>query len=157
MLDNKSNSEETNDVKTVEFKYSTNDKKNLKEKILKLSKYKNRSHILFVAKIVLKSTDNYSTNSNGIFTIINNLSDDAYDEINNYIVKLEKNRSRMLIKNLTSDISDTIIDSDNLMKNSKISDSGINIEVDTEKYLTNKEKVIMRRKNYEKYLEKNQE
>ena len=138
-------------------KYYTDDKKNLKNKILKLSKFKNRSYIVHVSKIILRDTDNYTDNSNGIFAFFHDLSDETYKTIDDYIINVEKNRNKVLIRNLTSDFSDTIDDSDNLIKNNKLSETLVNIEIDTEKYLTNKEKVIMRRKNYEKYLQKNQE
>jgi hypothetical protein len=133
---------------TYQIKYNTDDKKKLKDKILRLYKYKDRTYIINVSKIILKNTDNYSNNSNGIFTFFHDLSDKTYENIDDYLINIEKNRNKKFIKNLTSDFSDTIVDSDNLVKN---------IEIDSEKYLTNKEKVIMRRKNYEKYLDINQE
>jgi hypothetical protein len=139
-----------------QIKYFTDDKKKLKEKILKLSKHKNRQHIVNISKIILINTDNYTNNSNGIFAFFHDLPEETYQNIDNYLIEIEKNKNKMFIKNLTSDFSDTIVDSDNLIKNNKLSES-YNIEIDTEKYLTNKEKVIMRRKNYEKYLEKNQQ
>jgi hypothetical protein len=146
---------EINVEKKQQNKYLIDDKKKLRDKILKLSNYKDRSHIINISKIIINNTDNYTNNSNGIFAFFHDLTDDIYTFIDDYIIQVEKERSKILIKNLTSDFADTIVDSDKLIN--KVSENNYNIEIDTEKYLTNKEKLIMRRKNYEKYLEKNQQ
>lgn len=134
-------------------KFTSEDKEKLKDKIDRLKPI----YQLKILEIIGSELTEYTINSKGVLLFFHNFSDDVYNQISNYLNKLEKNRHKKLIESLASDLSDTIIKSDNIINENKATSDIINtIEIDNEKNLNNKEKAIMRRKKYDEYLQKNQ-
>ncbi len=120
------------------------------ELVKKIQKIKKSEYLINIFKIIKLNSKKYNINSNGIFVMFHDLSDDVYENIENYvnsIYKLHK-KSLSVVNVYDSEYSE------NQIIQSILSDT---IELDNEKNLSNKEKVIMRRKKYEKYLDQNQE
>ena len=115
------------------------------ELVKKINKIKKKEYLINIFKIILLHSKDYTENNNGVFIFFHNLSDDTYEQIENYvnlIYKMHK-KSTDFLNTYTSELSDN---------NYFNSDT---IEID--KQLSNKEKMIMRRKKYEEYLNQNQE
>jgi hypothetical protein len=132
-------------------RYNTHKKKRLVEKITKL-KPAYQLQILKIMKPEIK--DDYTINNNGTYLFFHAFSDEMYDKIAMFIRKVEDNKNKRIIKSIVSDFSDTVFNSD--VGKDTSSDIIDAIEVDTEKDLNNKERLIMRRKKYHEYLDKNQ-
>jgi hypothetical protein len=81
-----------------------------------------------------------------------NLSDDVYDKVESYVNNIYKlHKKKISLSNiLTSELSDTIINYSDIYTSDNTDFDHINKE------LSNKEKMIMRRKKYEEYLNQNQ-
>lgn len=120
------------------------------ELVKKIQKIKKSEYLINIFKIIKSHSKKYNINSNGIFVMFHDLSDDAYENIENYVNSIYKLHKKSL--NIVN-IYDSEY-SENQIIQSILSDT---IEIDNEKNLSNKEKVIMRRKKYEKYLDQNQE
>jgi hypothetical protein len=122
-------------------KYDHNKKMEIKKKIEKIKK---KEYLIDIFKIITSHTQDYSENNNGVFIFFHDLSDEIYEKVENYV-----NNIYRLYK--TNNTSTTIF-------NSEISESINEIsEKNMDKNLTNKEKIIFRRKKYEEYLSHNQE
>ncbi len=120
------------------------------ELVKKIQKIKKSEYLINIFKIIKLHSKKYNINSNGIFVMFHDLSDEVYENIETYvnsIYKLHK-KSLSVVNIYDSEYSE------NQIIQSILSDT---IELDNEKNLSNKEKVIMRRKKYEKYLDQNQE
>ena len=117
------------------------------ELVKKINKIKKKEYLINIFKIILLHNKDYTENNNGVFIFFHNLENEVYEQIENYvnlIYKMHK-KSTNILNIFSSEISDTIVNN---------SDT---IEIENNKELSNKEKVIMRRKKYEKYLNQNQE
>jgi hypothetical protein len=139
------NFEEKNIV--IKKKYDYTKKMELVKKIQKIKK---SEYLINIFKIIKMESKNYNVNNNGIFVMFHDLSDEIYENIENYvdsIYKLHK-KSMNIINIYDSEYSE------NQLIQSILSDK---IELDNEKNLSNKEKVIMKRKKYEKYLDQNRD
>lgn len=147
------NNSEVQDVKLIS-RYTNDKKQQLSDEI---SKLKPRIQ-LKILKIIKPEIKDYTINNNGIFLFFHDYSDEMYDKISDFIKDTKKRKHEKFIQNLTSDFSETINNSDNIINNKKeyMSDIIDTIEIDTEKDLNNKERIIMRRKKYEEYLKKTQ-
>ena len=120
------------------------------ELVKKIQKIKKSEYLINIFKIIKLESKKYNINNNGIFIMFHDLSDEVYENIENYvdsIYKLHKKSSNVI------NIYDSEYSESQLIQ-SILSDT---IELDNEKNLSNKEKVIMKRKKYEKYLVQNQE
>jgi hypothetical protein len=120
------------------------------ELVKKINKIKKKEYLINIFKIILLHSKDFTENNNGVFVFFHNLSDEAYGDIENYvnkIYKMHKKTSSNILNIYNSDLSD----SQNFLSDT------ISIDVDNDKNLSNKEKLIMRRKKYEKYLDQNQE
>jgi hypothetical protein len=120
------------------------------ELVKKINKIKKKEYLLNIFKIILLHSKDYTENNNGVFIFFHNLTDEAYDKIESYVNKIYKMHKKSSSSNIFN------------IYNSELSDSQQNIlsdtiEIDNDKNLSNKEKLIMRRKKYEKYLDQNQE
>ena len=118
------------------------------ELVKKINKIKKKEYLINIFKIILLHSKDYTENNNGVFVFFHNLTDEAYNDIESYvnkIYKMHKKSSSNILNIYNSDLSD----SQNLLSDT--------IEFDNDKNLSNKEKLIMRRKKYEKYLDQNQE
>lgn len=108
-----------------------------------ISKIKKKEDLSVIAKIIKKDGVNITSNQNGLFLVFNNLSDEAYVEIENYIKLIKKSS-----KSETSDTSSDIIKkhipyyNDDIIENQEI------------KY-TNKERNIIKRQRYEQMMSDN--
>ena len=92
-------------------------------------------------------SEDYNINNNGVFVFFHNLPDEVYERVEIYvnnIYKMHKKSSNILNSIYNSDLSDSQF---------MLSDT---VEIENEKMLSNKEKLIMKRKKYEKYLDQNQ-
>jgi hypothetical protein len=138
LLDN--NLEDEITLKSI--KYDHIKKMEIKKKIEKIKK---KEYLLDIFKIITSESRDYSENNNGVFIFFHDLSDEIYEKVENYVNNIYK-----LHKNNINNNSASIFNSD-------ISES-INdySEKDNDKNLTNKEKMILRRKKYEEYLTHNQ-
>jgi len=117
------------------------------EIVKKINKIKKKEYLIEIFKIITSKTDDYSENNNGVFIFFHNLSDDTYEKVETYVNNIYK-----LHKQITNTAN---------IFNSELSDSNIlseTIEISNiDKNLSNKEKMIMRRKKYEEYLNHNQD
>ena len=120
------------------------------ELVKKIEKIKKSDYLVNIFKIIKSHSKNYNINNNGIFVFFHDLSDEAYESVENYvnsIYKLHKKSSNKI------NIYDSEYSESQIIQ-SILSDT---IELNNEKELSNKEKVIKRRKNYAKYLVQNQD
>lgn len=109
----------------------------------KIEKIKKKEYLIDIFKIITSHTQDYSENNNGVFIFFHDLSDEIYEKVDNYV----NNIYRLYKTNNSANIF-----------NSEISESiNENSEKNIDKQLTNKEKIIFRRKKYEEYLSHNQE
>ena len=132
----------------IKKKYDYGKKMDLVKKIKKIKK---SDYLINIFKIIKTYSKKYNINNNGIFVFFHDLSDEAYESIEKYvdsIYKLHKKSSSNKINICDSEYSES------QMIQSILSDT---IELNNEKELSNKEKVIMNRKKYERYLHKNQD
>ena len=123
------------------------------ELVKKINKIKKKEYLLNIFKIIYNSSSDYTENNNGIFIFFHNLTDDIYEKIENYVNIIYRQHFNNGIKNyITSELSDNyLIISDENIQSDVIELKNINKE------LSNKEKMIMRRKKYEQYLNQNQD
>jgi hypothetical protein len=112
----------------------------------KIEKIKKKEYLIDIFKILTSQTSNgdYSENNNGIFIFFHDLPDEIYEKVDNYV----NNIYRMHKTNINSN---NIFNSEISENLTETSDKNI------DKHLTNKEKMIFRRKKYEEYLSHNQE
>ncbi len=122
------------------------------ELVKKINKIKKKEYLVNIFKIITLGSKDFTENTNGVFVFFHNLDDETYDKLDNYvslIYKLHK-KSNSLENILTTELSDSLLtysENDNI---DKIDFNNVNRE------LSNKEKMIMRRKKYEEYLNTNQ-
>jgi hypothetical protein len=117
------------------------------ELVKKINKIKKKEYLLNIFKIILLHSKDYTENNNGVFVFFHNLSDEVYEQIDNYVNHIYKlyKKSTNILNIYNSELSETyLINSDTN-------------EIENDKKLSNKERLIMRRKKYEKYLDQNQE
>lgn len=138
---------ETSTVKEFITKKKYDHTKKL-ELVKKINKIKKKEYLLDIFKIITNHSKDYTDNNNGVFIFFHNLDDKVYEQIDDYVNKIYKMHKKSISNYLN-------------INNSELSDSlnytSDTIEIDNEKNLSNKEKLIMRRKKYEKYLDQNQE
>jgi hypothetical protein len=140
IIENNSTSEITLEP-VKKSKFDNSRKMEIKKKIEKIKK---KEFLLDIFKIITSETKDYSENNNGVFIFFHDLSDETYEKVENYvnnIYKLHKQNNLNSSNIFNSELSESISDFKNL---------------DIDKELTNKEKMIMRRKKYEEYLTHNQ-
>jgi hypothetical protein len=147
-------------------KYDHNKKAELAKKINKIKK---KEYLLNIFKIITTSSKDYTENTNGVYIFFHNLDDEVYEKLESYvnnIYKLHKKNSS-LKSILTSELSDSIMnmsgsinDDDendyNDNHNNTDTDNKLSQMKDINKQLSNKEKMIIKRKKYEEYLNQNQ-
>jgi len=117
------------------------------ELVKKINKIKKREYLINIFKIILLQSKDYTENNNGVFVFFHNLNDEVYEQIEIYVNKIYKihKKSPSILNIYNSELSENP---------NFCSDT---IEIENNKNLSNKEKLIMRRKKYEKYLDQNQE
>lgn len=136
------------------------------ELVRKINKIKKKEYLFNIFKIITSSSKDYTENTNGVFIFFHNLDDEVYKKIENYvnnIYKLHKKNSS-LKSIINSELSDNImvysetINEDSI-ESSQIKNNDPYNNKDTKelnKNLSNKEKMIIKRKKYEEYLNQNQ-
>lgn len=99
-----------------------------------------------IFKIITKDSKDFSENNNGVFIFFHNLCDETYEKLEVYVNYIYK----IYYKNNNSELSDTLNNSDiiSAIENKK--------EILIPNNLSNKEKLILRRKRYEEYITHNQ-
>ena len=139
---NQDSSNEKNDIIKKNFFHAKK-----VELVKKINKIKKKEYLLNIFKIIKIHSEDYNVNNNGIFVFFHNLPDEVYEKIESYVNNIYKvhKKSSNNFSIYNSEISD------NQLFNSDV------IEIENEKELSNKEKIIMRRKKYEQYLYNNQE
>lgn len=147
-LINSSNYEQDSEEKNIIIKKKYDYSKKM-ELVKKIQKIKKSEYLINIFKIIKLQSKKYNINSNGIFIMFHDLTDDVYENIDNYVNSIYKLHKKSLS---VENIYDSEL-SENQIIQTILSDT---IELDNEKNLSNKEKVILRRKNYEKYLNQNQ-
>jgi 23S rRNA A2030 N6-methylase RlmJ len=146
------NNDNTSDIVIKISKYDHNKKIELANKINKIKK---KEYLVQIFKLIASESKDFTENTNGVFVFFHNLDDDIYEKVESYVNHIYKlHKKKNSIKNiLSSELSDSIINcSDNI--DSEILESEIDLGINKE--LSNKEKMIMRRKKYEEYLTQNQ-
>ncbi len=118
------------------------------ELVKKIQKIKKSEYLINIFKIIKLESKKYNINNNGIFVMFHDLSDEVYENVENYVNSIYKLHKKTI--NVVN-IYDTEY-SENQLIQSILSDK---MELDNNKNLSNKEKVIMKRKKYEKYLDQN--
>ena len=119
--------------------------------VKRINKIKKKEYLLNIFNIIMEksSQNDYTENTNGVFIFFHNLSDDTYEKLDSYVNNIYKTHIKSGIKSIfNTDLSDNLTD---FNKENTIELENINKE------LSNKEKMIMRRKKYENYLSQNQE
>jgi hypothetical protein len=147
----------------IDLENNVNQDKNLEEKdfvtkkqydynkktelVKKINKIKKKEYLINIFKIILLHSKDYTENNNGVFVFFHNLDDVVYEQIENYVNKIYKlhKKSSNILNIYNSELSEN---------QNFCSDT---IEIENDKDLSNKEKLIMRRKKYERYLDQNQE
>jgi hypothetical protein len=127
------------------FQYKYCDKIEL---VKKINKIKKKEYLINIFKIISENTDNYTENNNGIFIFFHNLDNEVYHKIENYVNLIYKIHHETNITNIFN--SDT-----QLLNSENINDSD-NKSENNDNELSNKEKVLLRRKKYKRYLDYNQ-
>lgn len=120
--------------------------------VRKINKIKKKDYLLNIFKIILKDNKDFSENNNGVFIFFHNLTDETYEKLEmyvNYIFKLHQ-------KNTSSELSDTIRNSDIINTLTINTASENKKEILISGNLSNKEKSLLRRKKYEEYITCNQ-
>lgn len=143
-LNNQENIEISEEKEFVAKKIYDHNKK--MELVKKINKIKKKEYLINIFKIIKLYSKDYTENNNGVFVFFHNLTDEVYEQIESYVNKIYKMHKKS--SNILNIYNSELSDSQNL-----ISDT---IEIDNDKNLSNKEKLIMRRKKYEKYLDQNQ-
>jgi len=148
-IDNHENKENNKNEKIIILEKTTISYNKKVELIKKINKIKKKKYLLNIFKIITSYSNEYTENTNGIFIFFHNLPDEVYEKIDNYLNIIYKLHIKTDIQNIfNSELSDTMITE---------TTNNYNIEIDNlNKNLSNKEKMIMRRKKYEEYLQKNQ-
>jgi hypothetical protein len=125
---------------TKTSKYDYFKKMEIKKKIEKIKK---KEYLVDIFSIITSSTKDFSENNNGMFVFFHDLTDETYEKVENYVNNIYKlYKTNTNIPNIfNSEISETVNDTSNIIN---------------DKNLTNKEKMIQRRKKYEEYLSHNQ-
>jgi len=118
------------------------------ELVKKINKIKKKEYLIDIFKIITTETKDYTENNNGIFLLFHNLSDETYEKVESFVNIIYKMHKISTINTsiFNSEISENINNLSDFSENSTI-----------DKNLSNKEKVIMRRKKYEQYLNHNQD
>lgn len=144
-LDNSINKEYVGKKKSNKQKIFDHSKK--MELVKKINKIKKKEYLLNIFKIIKLHSNGYDVNNNGVFVFFHNLPDEVYEQIELYVNNIYKMHKKTpnFLNLYGSELSDTQIISSDI------------IEITTNKELSNKEKLIMKRKKYEKYLDQNQE
>lgn len=138
----KNNSEPEITIKKI-VKYDHTKKMEIKKKIEKIKK---KEYLIDIFKIITLDTKDYSENNNGVFVFFHDLSDETYDKVDNYVNNIYKLHK-----------TNQLVDTENPVFNTELSESINNFEdKNNDKNLSNKEKIILRRKKYEEYLNHNQ-
>jgi hypothetical protein len=161
--DNDCNDNTNTDILIKTSKYDHNKKTELAKKINKIKK---KEYLLNIFKIITTSSKDYTENTNGVFIFFHNLEDEVYEKLESYvnnIYKLHKKNSS-LKSILTSELSDSMINFSESINDDNIGEETLsvkqdntqNIKNDMGKHLSNKEKMIIKRKKYEEYLTQNQ-
>ena len=136
------NEKNINSIEIKSKKYDYNKKMDI---VNKINKIKKKEYLLNIFKIITNNTKDYTENNNGVFIFFHNLDDSVYDQLENYvnnIFKIHKKSNKKILDILSSEYSDSNIYSETIDYENKD--------------LSNKEKMIFRRKKYENYLNKNQ-
>lgn len=136
------NEKNINSIEIKSKKYDYNKKMDI---VNKINKIKKKEYLLNIFKIITNHTKDYTENNNGVFIFFHNLDDSVYDRLENYvnnIFKIHKKSNKKILDILSSEYSDSNIYSETIDYENKD--------------LSNKEKMIFRRKKYENYLNKNQ-
>ena len=149
----------------VEIKVSKYDHNKKAELVRRINKIKKKEYLINIFNIITTSSKDYTENTNGVFIFFHNLEDEIYEKIESYvnnIYKLHK-KNFNLKKIINSELSDSIIglsetiNDDNQIDLDNNNNTNTNEHLkDINKQLSNKEKMIIKRKKYEQYLNKNQ-
>lgn len=127
----------------------------------KIEKIKKTDYLVDIYKIIAAETKDLTINDNGVFILFHNLSNETYEKLDKYVSN---------IYNIHKIKSNNTIDTFNSVFNSEISDSyhnSVSNNIDSvhtsdisdsnfDKTLSNKEKMLQRKRDYEKYLNCNQ-
>lgn len=145
------NKHQENEISKVkEFVQKKNYDHNKKMELVKrINKIKKKEYLVNIFKIILLHSKDYTENNNGVFIFFHNLEDEVYEQIESYVNGIYKVHKKSLSSNVFNIYNSELSDSLNFCSDT--------IEIDNDKNLSNKEKLIMRRKKYEKYLDQNQE
>ena len=141
---------ESNDIVLENKNDSKFDYNKKMELVKKINKIKKKEYLINIFKIITSENKDYTENTNGVFIFFHNLSDDTYEKLEtyvNYIYKLHSKNNQNI--NVLSDSLNSI----NVSELLEISSSA----TDVNKNLSNKEKMLLRRRNYEEYINFNQQ
>ncbi len=150
------NLEKNNDNLTeIIIKSSNYDHNKKLELANKINKIKKKEYLVQIFKIIAMGSKDFTENTNGVFVFFHNLDDDTYEKVESYVNHIYKlHKKKNSVKSiLSSELSDSIINCSDTLE-SEILDSENDSSINKE--LSNKEKMIMRRKKYEEYLTQNQ-
>ncbi len=145
------NNNSNNNLNTIiKSKYDREKKLDLARKINKIKK---KEYLMDIFNIITNSSEDYTENTNGVFIFFHNLEDDVYEKLENYVNQIYKlHRKKNSIKSI---INSELSDGPNNFSDTFFSD---NVDFDSiNKELSNKEKMIMRKKKYQEYLDQNQD
>jgi len=117
----------------------------------RINKITKKKHLINIFKIIQDNNAEFTENDNGVFILFHNLPNDAYLKIEEYVNDVYNNHQQKKLNNeLTTNTIDNFTNSDSSLDNN----NNININ---NKLLSNKEKIILKRKKYEEYINNNKE
>ncbi len=116
----------------------------------KINKITKKKHLINIFNIIQNYNNaEYTENDNGIFILFHNLPNDIYFKIENYVNDVYfKHQQKKLNNELTTNTIDNFSNSD--------SSTNLNLNINNlSKNLSNKEKILLKRKKYEEYINNN--
>jgi hypothetical protein len=158
-------SNNVDDKEEIEIKVSKYDHNKKTELVRRINKIKKKEYIINIFKIITASNNDYTVNTNGVYIFFHNLEDDVYERVEAYVNNIYKlHRKNSSLKSiLSSELSDSMLNmSETINDNSDTNElvekpvQTIQQTKDISKQLSNKEKMIIKRKKYEEYLTQNQ-
>ncbi len=127
--------------------YDHNDKLKL---VTRINKIKKKKYLFQILNLIKVDNDVYNINSNGLFIFFHNLTNSTYAKIEKYVNHIYNKHTQTKISVATNEYTQS---------GRIISDYDFMDDLNSNIYasLSNKEKMILRKKNYDDHLNNNRE
>ena len=130
-----------------EITFSHNDKLNLAEKIKKIKKKK---YLIKILNMIRVDNNVYDINNNGLFIFFHKLTNSTYNKIDEYVNKIYNKHTKKKISIVSKEYSEN---------DKVIPDYEFMNDFNNDNYasFSNREKIILRKKNYDNYINNNRD